>query len=201
MLCESCNREQSSSEFPWDLRATKNPKRMKVCMTCKPVYAPPTSGESYCSDCGETKPISEFNIKQECAPRPAKNQPGGINYYCRDCDSDRWLMTKFRLTREEYNVLLEKDRRRCYLCRKALGRIGHPLWSPVCDHIDLPDGGKLVLGIAHNACNIGAGRFGDDAVRMARVALGRARRLAEHGLLSADDAEQMRDIGDEMLGI
>jgi hypothetical protein len=121
-------------------------------------------GMSYCPDCGNHKPLSEF-------PRDSKRESGAF-LYCRTCNYERnqlrtpeqrrrWtLKTKYDLTPEEYEAKLADQEGRCAMCQTTPEANGRPL---AVDHDHDTD---QVRGLLCVTCNIMLGSALDQPDRL-----------------------------------
>ena len=204
LRCRDCGQEKPVHQFAEDGRYGTG--RRNVCHDCDPHYRigqrryeRPMSGMSRCSDCGETKPVAAFASNAVSAPAPAKGHLGGLNPWCRECQSERWSRYKLHTTQEKDDAMWEKQGGLCFLCREPLGAKDDPRLKPVRDHREPSDGVKVVLGWAHSDCNAGLGRLDDDPLKALKVAFNAARAESERGLLCATTHDKMRALAAEWL--
>lgn len=113
--------------------------------------------EKECTACHKIKPVSEFYIR--------KNRSGTPFSICKDChrekskasrtpekNYERHIKYRFKMTTEEYEILMEQQDFRCAICRKVFtndARIDH-------DHVCCPGiktCGECVRGIICQRCN------------------------------------------------
>lgn len=119
-----------------------------------------------CSNCGETKPQSEFN-------RETKSKDG-YKRHCRECTSayfKMWsadnkgriraykLKAEFGISAEQYQELLTRQHGACAICREAC-----PTGNHLCvDHSHVTG---TVRGLLCIRCNTGIGSFKESVSRM-----------------------------------
>jgi hypothetical protein len=93
-------------------------------------------GMKRCSKCGEKKPFSEFNNRQ--------SSRDGKQSYCRLCQEDDRLLRAYNLTREQRDLMYDRQQGKCPVCQgsypqfhiyafKGLGVLS--LVCPRCMHI------------------------------------------------------------------
>lgn len=103
-----------------------------------------------CSQCGETKPLTEFN---------------GHSSKCRPCYSTYarvyWLRTTYGLTVEQFDAMYAAQDGRCAICLKTLKKA----------MVDHAAGGGQVRGLLCYKCNVGIGFFDHDAETLRRAAM------------------------------
>lgn len=128
-----------------------------------------------CKGCGEYKPLESFHHK--------KGSKDGRQTRCKPCNQasvEEWQknnqkqfqegwkrratesdyslkrkLTKYRLSLEDYNKLLEDCDNKCTICRREVVK-----WLDI-DHCHLTG---VVRGLLCNKCNTGLGLFQDDPV-------------------------------------
>lgn len=136
--------------------------------------------EKLCSICKVTKPISTF-VKDSC-------RPDGFHVYCSECraplqrkharafkmreperktrqDRGTWLRSKYKLSLELFEKLIEEQGGVCMICKVAPSGIGTNHWNVDHDHVT----GRR-RGLLCGNCNRGLGLFKDDPARCEEAA-------------------------------
>jgi hypothetical protein len=149
---------------------------------------PPDATHKHCARCRETKPVGDFDRR-----KGAKNRPGTLKGYCRECDRDYYkeylatesgrdrsrvartgwsarnheyfLNYRYGLSLADYEALVETQGGRCAICRVDAPGGKFTKWA--VDHCH--DSSK-VRGLLCGACNMGLGQFGDDPARLRAAA-------------------------------
>lgn len=116
-----------------------------------------------CSKCKVNKPKSEYYKRN--------NRPCGVKNICKECNkvypsrrnaataraSD--LMKSYKITTEEYNMLLEAQNNMCAICSKNASELSNNRKKYLCvDHCHVS--GK-VRGLLCDTCNRALGMFKD----------------------------------------
>lgn len=118
-----------------------------------------------CGKCGEEKPPEDFALD--------RSRPNGRNAYCRSCrsawarehrranptyDHRRRLLSRYGITEQQYEAMLEAQGRRCAICRtdQPGGNGGRTF------HVDHDHETGAVRALLCSGCNSGLARFGDD---------------------------------------
>lgn len=135
-----------------------------------------TTDQYICAKCNQSKPPSEFHRD--------KTIPRGFKHSCKECVneqrrgrySDRnrrdHLKSKYGITPEEYEALVEKQKGLCAICNESgLSRSGggrakksSPLFVDH-DHVT-----EEVRGLLCHKCNVAIGLMLDDPQRLERAA-------------------------------
>ena len=128
--------------------------------------------EKYCFKCEDMYPIDCFNKH--------KGTKDGYQTQCRECIKEqrqKWasnnpekrrkrkLWTKYRMTTEDYNKLMEDQNGKCKICGTKETRNKKYQFLPV-DHCHTTG---EVRGLLCDYCNVGLGRFEDDIERLERA--------------------------------
>ena len=126
----------------------------------------------YCYGCEDAYPLSAFNKN--------KRTKDGYQTQCRECIKEhrqRWakenpkkrrarkLRSKYGLTTECYDKMMEAQNGRCAICGTTETRNAAYKFFPV-DHCH--ETGK-VRGLLCDFCNVGLGRFEDDIERLQKA--------------------------------
>lgn len=122
-------------------------------------------GRKQCTGCDEWKDPEEF-YRREGRHRD------GLSTYCRRCDRDRGLMSRYGVTLAEYEALLEAQGGGCAICGHAPD--DGPALPVDHDHGCCPGKktcGRCVRGILCADCNRVLGMFNDDVNRF-KAAIG-----------------------------
>ncbi len=128
--------------------------------------------EKRCSDCGETKPLSEFTKSKQradgrgrqCRPCHAARQRA-YNQRNRRLVNMRKQLAKWGLTVETYEELLESQGGRCAICGSAdNGDARNDVFN--VDHCHETG---AIRGLLCSPCNRGLGQFGDSVDRLERA--------------------------------
>lgn len=110
-----------------------------------------TRTSKVCPTCGTVKPLGEFQCNAL--------KPDGRDAQCAACKGNRALLSRYGLTPEAYEEMLESQGGGCAICGKTPEENGRRL-AVDHDHTCCPrrDGccGKCVRGLLCNACNIHA---------------------------------------------
>lgn len=128
-----------------------------------------------CTQCGETKPISEFN---------SAGQGTRLRGNCKVCEyavllerkardpekhrlahRRRALKHKFNITVEQWDALLLQQQGRCAVCGDEIGEGCHVDHDHACCE-GRRSCGECVRGLLCGACNRGLGMFQDDPTRL-----------------------------------
>ena len=121
-----------------------------------------------CSKCEAELPLSEFWRN--------KNRPDGLQCACKGCHNKgvrayqervglRWrnLSVRYGITREGYELMLERQGGACAVCGRTQARISQPrLFDVDHDHRCCPGEvscGKCVRGLVCSSCNTRIGRI------------------------------------------
>jgi hypothetical protein len=117
-----------------------------------------------CFACKEEKPISEYYksntryYQRECK---ACNKLRKAAWHKTDAgklsSTNTKLKTRFGITLEDYNKMLEDQRGLCLICEESLSYNGHKLSVDHCHTT-----GKI-RGLLCKACNFGLGHFKDNS--------------------------------------
>lgn len=67
-------------------------------------------GTKYCGSCKALRPIREFGKN--------KSQLDGLDTRCKDCSRRNQLKSKFNITPEDYDRMLEDQGGRCAICKR-----------------------------------------------------------------------------------
>lgn len=115
-----------------------------------------------CTKCGEAKPATEFWSRPD---RPRTN----LRSWCIECAStwhrNHKLLTKYGLTLEDFEAMLERQGGGCAICEAPptgegnRGRL----------HVDHDHATGRVRGLLCHRCNWGIGHFGDSAEVMQKA--------------------------------
>ena len=153
--CNRCNQEKSFSDF--SKHPTISDGHYNQCKSCRlkarkeretKRFNPDYSGVKECKRCGLEKAKDNFLLN--------KSTKDGFNGWCRDCTKDSALKSKYSISLEEYNSLLNKQDSKCAICNT-----GDPKGVSgefVVDHCH--DTGNI-RGLLCNHCNTGLGKLGD----------------------------------------
>jgi hypothetical protein len=125
----------SFSQIHSEMAATQSPTDMYACSHCKAEVA-----------------AAEFS-KSELHRRI-----GGFAGRCRECVRFGKVLSKYRLTRGEYDAMLEEQEWRCRICKGVFGRE----LPAVVDHCHET---RRVRGLLCANCNTAVGMLADDPVR------------------------------------
>ena len=114
-----------------------------------------------CSDCGETKPASEF--------AKDRNRLDGLFSRCKLCARWEHVQHKYGLSRDGWEAMWEAQGGRCVICQEPMERDGAARNSlrAVIDHCH---GGGQVRALLHSECNRILGFFQDDPAIFRRAA-------------------------------
>lgn len=149
---------------------------------------PLDASEKRCSRCGQTKPVDQFDRR-----KGAKNRPGALKGYCRECDKNYYkeyvrtdsgrertrvaragwntrnheyfLKRRYGITLADYDAMVEAQSGRCAICGAVEPGGNFTKWA--VDHCH--DSAK-VRGLLCAACNMGIGQLGHDPVRLRAAA-------------------------------
>ena len=117
--------------------------------------------EKKCSQCGDTKPASEFT----------KNRTNldGLQNNCKLCARWEQVRHKYGLSRDGWEAMWETQGGRCVICQEPMKRDGVARDSlrAVIDHCH---GGGQVRALLHSECNRILGFFQDDPAVFRRAA-------------------------------
>ena len=117
-----------------------------------------------CSNCKINKEESEYYKRS--------NRPCGVKSICKECnkvypkrrnvDTSRAydLMKSYKITLKEYNLLLEKQDNKCWICNKDSSELLNSRKKYLCvDHCHI---NKSIRGLLCDTCNRALGMFKDD---------------------------------------
>lgn len=125
--------------------------------------ARPLKSEKTCTQCGVTKPISEFSVQRRA------DRPG--TYYkanCKPCHSakvsrfqkenpERWRNRHYKreygIDLNTYNTMLTTQNNQCKICGRSDSQVGHNLKVDHC-HVT-----GSVRGLLCSDCNLAIGLF------------------------------------------
>lgn len=132
-----------------------------------------------CSKCGNGKPLSEFG--------KASHMKDGLRTWCKECvrkdnnaryhrndeekrEAHRWRSRKSQIKRygitvEEYEAMWEAQQGKCKICGQHIAVHSTERHKVACIDHDHETG--RVRGLLCWHCNIGLGKFFDDAERLA----------------------------------
>lgn len=96
-----------------------------------------------CSSCGLEQPIDQFPL----------NTTGKFRSVCKSCKENTRRIRRYKLSSDEIQLLLKRQKYKCKICLKPLGK-GY--------HIDHNHKTDKVRGILCGNCNRGLGLFYDD---------------------------------------
>lgn len=128
-----------------------------------------------CRRCNVSKPLSDFYVRHDLAePRPVKickqcKRTAGSAYYQENFHLWTSRAVGFKVTKEEIQALLEKQKGCCALCLKPqyqTRRGEKARYRLHCDHDH--ETGKL-RGLLCNNCNSAVGRIAETAEMRARL--------------------------------
>lgn len=108
-----------------------------------------------CAMCETEKPAADFH--------KVSTKADGLSTYCKRCDQIRARARFYKITQEQYLLMLLEQDGRCAICRDP----GLSADDLVVDHCH--ESGA-VRGLLCQACNQGLGRFRDDAARLIAAA-------------------------------
>lgn len=109
------------------------------------------NGKLTCSRCRENKPVKEFAKES--------SKLSGYCPHCKACNVFKRLKSEYGLTREESEMMLEKQESRCAICETKT--------KLVLDHCHST---SKVRGFLCSPCNTGLGFFRDLPLRLRRAA-------------------------------
>ena len=120
-----------------------------------------------CKVCGETKPLTEYNVapgyagghKPQCKPCYQNYQKEQRKKVTPRTRRDYWVRHKYGITLEEQERLLAYQHGNCAICYKPMARL-------CVDHSHTTG---AVRGLLCTPCNTGLGAFKDDQVALARA--------------------------------
>ena len=108
-----------------------------------------------CASCKVEKPAEEFHKN--------RSRPGGLQFQCKACSVSAQYFTRYGITLEQYNDMLQKQRGVCAICESAC-----------------PSGRSLAVDHDHNTgrvrallcapCNTAIGKLRDDPALIRRAA-------------------------------
>jgi hypothetical protein len=108
-------------------------------------------GKKWCPHCHKWKDVDDFNYCT-CSKRAYNREA-----YCRQCQSDKHLMRRFGLTREDYLKILDQQNGRCACCG-TLEPGGRGSF-----HVDHNHVTGEIRGLLCRRCNNAIGQFEDSA--------------------------------------
>ncbi len=165
--CKQCKAYRSLEDFHIDRN-----RRRAVCRLCRRQYREALAARGnrnaqsaklmfICTSCKVEKPRSEFHAD--------KSHSTGIRSQCKTCAKTRpnaysrhyMLQADYGLTLPEYEVMLNKQGGVCAICKKPeTVEIAGRMRSLAVDHDHHT---SKVRGLLCSRCNLGIGRFDDDA--------------------------------------
>jgi hypothetical protein len=117
-------------------------------------------GRKQCSGCDEWKVPADFY------PRSERHRDG-LSTYCRRCDRDRALASRYGITLAEYEALLQAQGGGCAICAEDPG--DGPALAVDHDHTCCPGKracSQCIRGLLCGDCNRALGMFRDDVARL-----------------------------------
>jgi len=126
-----------------------------------------------CTRCGESKTEDQFYLVK------SGKMAGKRVAHCTPCDRDLWMVSKYGITRQQYEKILTDQGGGCAICggeerTKTTSGTGQVRRLSVDhDHSCCPgvrSCGKCIRGILCNDCNNSIGRMKDDPARLRRAA-------------------------------
>ncbi|GGN40520.1 hypothetical protein FHR83_007019 [Actinoplanes campanulatus] len=149
---------------------------------------PPDAVEKRCSRCTQTKPVDQFDRR-----KGAKNRPGSLKGYCRECDKEYYreyvssaggrerarvarsgwskrnheyfLKYRYDITLADYEALMAAQGGRCAICGTDQPGGNFTKWA-----VDHCHNSSKVRGLLCGSCNLGIGQLGDDPARLRAAA-------------------------------
>lgn len=113
-----------------------------------------------CPKCGETKPYSAY--------AKASRRHDNTQTYCRECHKGVQRKSRFNITDEQYQAMVDDHEGVCAICARPPGPRGFHIDH---DHRCCPQRGRscgvCIRGLLCQSCNQGLGQFGDDARTLA----------------------------------
>lgn len=113
----------------------------RPCRSTPPPHAP---SHKVCTGCDVDKPISEYTVHIY--------SPDGIYSRCKRCVKSRIYLTKYGLTIDEFDEMVERQAGLCLICSLPL---------EVNPHLDHDHETGEVRGVLCAMCNKGLGHFRD----------------------------------------
>lgn len=177
--------------------ATPDSQAQKSCLICgvlRPVsefYTQASAKDGrypYCKPCARVKSKQHYRDNVE---RQSENNRRYRELYPEKCKKNPviarayWLRTKFGITQEFYDELMERQGGLCAICRNPESRTNSngqvKFLSVDHDHACCPEDacGKCVRGLLCHSCNLGIGKLRDSPEVLRRAASYLERKLPE----------------------
>jgi hypothetical protein len=111
---------------------------------------------TYCKECYALYRKGRLGLPCSRCGKQRKPEDKTNSSYCYDCWRDWWMLRKYGITQDEYDLMLADQDNKCALCRCAAnGRTWH------VDHCHVTNKRRKILC---DNCNFGLGHFKDNPV-------------------------------------
>jgi hypothetical protein len=147
-ICSRCDQKKHLSLF-----YKKKHQKSGFSSECKECYlkwmhsnknnTPNFEGSKICIECDLVKPNTEFHRQNQ--------SQDGLKNTCKTCVNKTRRYSRYCITEDQYNTLLQKQNNKCAICEKSK-RLD-------IDHCHQTN---KVRGILCNDCNTSLGKFGDN---------------------------------------
>lgn len=107
-----------------------------------------------CTRCGKERDESMFNHNS--------NNPGGIDYICKNCNKIANMKYKYGITVDVYVGMYNKQGGKCAICGRHQSELSQALY------IDHDHKTGKIRGLLCAKCNSTLGKFGDDIAGVKR---------------------------------
>lgn len=111
---------------------------------------PVVGGKVCCPKCKTEKLLNEFH--------KSKDRPDGVQPWCKACNKNKALQTRYGISSEELDIMRERQKGRCAICSRKLTD-GKGITKLCVDHCHST--GKT-RGLLCTGCNLAIGAVRDD---------------------------------------